>query len=146
MLHGAYAVAGFYLGRLFLSRRPSLLLGAILAGSPIAVSMLAYLRDYAMQRGAQRIEGTVVDVELRAEDGFISALKLAEAIFTFARKQLAPYKRVRRIEFVPELPKTISGKIRRVQLRAAEVASCAERKRGEQEYWEDDFPTLRRGE
>jgi hypothetical protein len=38
----------------------------------------AYLRDYAMQRGAQRIEGTVVDVELRATDGFVEALKLAD--------------------------------------------------------------------
>jgi tryptophan halogenase len=38
----------------------------------------AYLRDYAMQRGAQRIEGTVVDVELRPADGFVAALKLAD--------------------------------------------------------------------
>jgi hypothetical protein len=36
----------------------------------------AMLRDYAMQRGVQRVEGTVVDVELRADDGFIDALKL----------------------------------------------------------------------
>ena len=38
----------------------------------------AYLRDYAMQRGATRVEGTVVDVELRPEDGFVAALKLAD--------------------------------------------------------------------
>ncbi|MEP6501755.1 MAG: tryptophan halogenase family protein [Betaproteobacteria bacterium] len=38
----------------------------------------AYLRDYAMQRGAERIEGTVVDVELRAGDGFVAALELAD--------------------------------------------------------------------
>jgi hypothetical protein len=38
----------------------------------------AYLRDYAMQRGAQRVEGTVVDVELRAADGFIEAVRLAD--------------------------------------------------------------------
>jgi acetyl-CoA synthetase len=37
----------------------------------------------------------------------------------FAREHLAPYKRVRRLEFA-ELPKTISGKIRRVELRTAE--------------------------
>src|SRR5699024_18227 len=41
---------------------------------------------------------------------------LARTLLAFARKQLAPYKRVRRIEFVAELPKTISGKIRRVDL------------------------------
>jgi tryptophan halogenase len=38
----------------------------------------AYLRDYAMQRGALRIEGTIVDVELRPDDGFVAALKLRD--------------------------------------------------------------------
>ncbi|MCH8560694.1 MULTISPECIES: AMP-binding protein [unclassified Nesterenkonia] len=43
----------------------------------------------------------------------------AAEILQFALNKLAPYKRIRRIEFA-ELPKTISGKIRRVQLRQAE--------------------------
>ena len=68
---------------------------------------------------------------------------LAEAIFAFARRQLAPYKRVRRIEFVVELPKTISGKIRRVQLRAQESERRSSGERGGDEYFEDDFPSLR---
>jgi tryptophan halogenase len=38
----------------------------------------AYLRDYAMERGAQRIEGTIVDVELRPQDGFVAAVKLKD--------------------------------------------------------------------
>ncbi|MGW5863201.1 AMP-binding protein [Streptomyces sp. NPDC055239] len=41
----------------------------------------------------------------------------SEAIFEYTRSVLAPYKRIRRIEFTEELPKTISGKIRRVDLR-----------------------------
>jgi len=45
----------------------------------------------------------------------------AAAIFAHSREQLSAYKRIRRIEFT-ELPKTISGKIRRVELRAAEQA------------------------
>jgi acetyl-CoA synthetase len=45
---------------------------------------------------------------------------LAKEIFAFARERLAPYKRIRRIEF-RELPKTISGKIRRVELRKQEA-------------------------
>ena len=72
--------------------------------------------------------------------------ELAEAIFAFARRQLAPYKRVRRIEFVDALPKTISGKIRRVQLRAQEVERQASGTRGTHEYFEDDFPSLRTGD
>jgi hypothetical protein len=38
----------------------------------------AYLRGHAMQRGAQRVEGTIVDVELRPDDGFVAALKLRD--------------------------------------------------------------------
>jgi acetyl-CoA synthetase len=44
----------------------------------------------------------------------------ADAIFAHAHRNLAPYQRIRRIEFM-ELPKTISGKIRRVDLRARET-------------------------
>ena len=60
-------------------------------------------------------------------------------IFRFARDQLAPYKRIRRLEFA-DLPKTISGKIRRVELRAGEQDRAA---RSGHEYSADDFPELR---
>ena len=46
----------------------------------------------------------------------------ARSIFEHCRARLAPYARVRKIEFTPQLPKTISGKIRRVELRALERA------------------------
>jgi acetyl-CoA synthetase len=59
---------------------------------------------------------------------------LAGALFAFARERLAPYQRIRRIAFA-ELPKTISGKIRRVELRRAEAAGQA----GDAEYREDEF-------
>ena len=65
------------------------------------------------------------------------------ALMKFSRQQLAPYKRVRRIEFVNELPKTISGKIRRVQLRGGEVERRNTDQRGEHEFFEEDFPSLR---
>ena len=45
----------------------------------------------------------------------------ADAIFAHAHRNLAPYQRIRRIEFM-NLPKTISGKIRRVDLRTRENA------------------------
>jgi acetyl-CoA synthetase len=62
-------------------------------------------------------------------------------IFVQMRGRLAPYKRVRRIEF-SELPKTISGKIRRAELRQQEAARRRAGVRGEIEFWEEDFPEL----
>lgn len=75
--------------------------------------------------------------------GYQADATMAREILAFARRQLAPYKRVRRIEFVTELPKTISGKIRRVQLRAQEATRYARGERGGQEFREEDFPELR---
>jgi acetyl-CoA synthetase len=60
----------------------------------------------------------------------------ALSILTHARAQLAPYKRIRRIEFY-ELPKTISGKIRRVELRAREEHDASGG------WSEADFPELK---
>ncbi len=69
---------------------------------------------------------------------------LAEEILSFARARLAPYKRVRRIQFVPELPKTISGKIRRVQMRRSEAErSATTQARVDLEFFEEDFPGLK---
>jgi acetyl-CoA synthetase len=64
----------------------------------------------------------------------------ALSIFQHSRKVLAPYKRVRRLEFL-DLPKTISGKIRRVQLRTAEAERGQERKA--EEFREEDFLELK---
>jgi acetyl-CoA synthetase len=60
----------------------------------------------------------------------------ARSILAYAREHLAPYLRVRRLEFA-ELPKTISGKIRRVELRRREVDVADERPAGE--YRDSDF-------
>ena len=61
--------------------------------------------------------------------------KVENAILDHARANLAPYKRIRRLEFA-DLPKTISGKIRRVELRTAEQDRGDERPVGE--YRDDD--------
>ncbi|HXZ02026.1 MAG TPA: AMP-binding protein [Stellaceae bacterium] len=66
----------------------------------------------------------------------------ALAIFRHLRDTLSPFKRVRRIEFA-SLPKTISGKIRRVELRRNEAAQRGENRRAALEFWEEDFPELR---
>jgi acetyl-CoA synthetase len=72
--------------------------------------------------------------------GWVPSRETALAILRHARENLAPYLRVRRLEFA-ELPKTISGKIRRVELRCREndvpdiVAAL--------EWRDDQFPELK---
>ena len=73
--------------------------------------------------------------------GFAPSDEVALDILRFARERLAPFQRIRRIEF-SELPKTISGKIRRVELREREAQLAA----GEittVEWRDDQFPQLR---
>src|SRR5262249_7001987 len=67
----------------------------------------------------------------------------ALSIFLHIRQHLSPFKRVRRIEFVADLPKTISGKIRRVQLRRVEERGDVANWQGGLAFSEEDFPELR---
>lgn len=62
----------------------------------------------------------------------------ARSIFEHVRARASPYKRIRRLEF-RELPKTISGKLRRVELRMAEQARTVAEPRNPGEYWEEDL-------
>jgi acetyl-CoA synthetase len=75
--------------------------------------------------------------------GATPSADVAREIFRFVRERLPSYKRVRRLEF-SELPKTISGKIRRVELRTLEAQRFAEGivVRASTEFWEQDFPEL----
>ncbi|WP_213301332.1 AMP-binding protein [Paraburkholderia sacchari] len=74
--------------------------------------------------------------------GYEAGPDLAREVFRFSREKLAPYKRIRRLQF-SDLPKTISGKIRRVELRRREMERTEEPARQLDEYWEEDFPELR---
>jgi acetyl-CoA synthetase len=65
----------------------------------------------------------------------------ALSIFRHIHKVLASFKRIRRIEF-SDLPKTISGKIRRVELRQREAANVRSGGRPAFEFREEDFPEL----
>jgi acetyl-CoA synthetase len=66
----------------------------------------------------------------------------ALSIFQHLQNRLAPFKRIRRIELVSELPKTISGKIRRVQLRRLEHDDNRDDALRGLEFREEDFPEL----
>ena len=55
-------------------------------------------------------------------EGYEASDELATEIQEFMKEETAPYKYPRRIEFVDDLPKTSSGKIRRIELREEERA------------------------
>lgn len=66
----------------------------------------------------------------------------ARSILEHVRGRVSPFKRIRRLEFA-NLPKTISGKIRRVELRQTESERAVDAVRRINEYWEEDFIELR---
>jgi len=80
------------------------------------------------------IRGQEVKAFIVLVPGTDGSSELAEKIFAYCKRNLAPYKVPRLIQFVSELPKTISGKIRRIELRAAEEEHKARKEKGIQEY------------
>ena len=79
---------------------------------------------------------TVPKAYITLVSGIEPTRELAGEILAHCRANLAPYKRIRRLEFT-NLPKTISGKIRRVELRTTEIERVDGRPMGE--YREEDF-------
>lgn len=75
--------------------------------------------------------------------GYKPSRELALELFMHCRKVLARYKVPRIIEFVQDLPKTISGKIRRIELRAIEAEKKKKGERGEFEFFYDEFSELK---
>ena len=74
-------------------------------------------------------------VSLKA--GYAATPELAADIFAHLRQRLAPYERIRRLEFA-DIPKTLSGKIRRADLRRLEAKRRAASEKGELEFVEDE--------
>ncbi|GAA5534195.1 AMP-binding protein [Deinococcus aluminii] len=70
--------------------------------------------------------------------GVTPSAEVARDLLAYAREGLSPHLRIRRLEFA-ELPKTISGKIRRVELAAHAKQGVDSGVRGELEFWEEDF-------
>ncbi|ELZ98599.1 acyl-CoA synthetase [Haloferax sulfurifontis] len=64
--------------------------------------------------------GSIVKAFVVLIDGYEGSDDLVEELQAFMKEQTAPYKYPREIEFVAELPKTSSGKIRRIELRSQE--------------------------
>jgi len=84
------------------------------------------------------VRGFVPKAYVITAPGHSPGAETAASIFRFLRERMAGYKLVRRLEF-SDLPKTISGKIRRVDLRGQERARPAEGARNASEFLEEDF-------
>ena len=100
------------------------------------------IAEAAVVPAPDAIRWNVPKAYITLKPGVVPSRAVAGEIFQFIRKRLGPYKRIRRLEF-GELPKTISGKIRRVQLRSSEKAERPVEARRDFEYWEEDFQELK---
>src|SRR6188508_1944313 len=79
--------------------------------------------ESAVVASPHEIRGFAVKAFVLLKQGQAPCKQVADDLFSYCDKHLANYKIPRIIEFVETLPKTISGKIRRVELRATEANS-----------------------
>ena len=85
------------------------------------------------------MKGFVPKAYVTLKPGVAPSREMAYNIFKFTRERVAPYKRPRIIQFTDELPKTVSGKIKRNDLRKTETEFRSKNMRSKNEYFESDF-------
>jgi acetyl-CoA synthetase len=73
------------------------------------------------RRLADELRGNVVKAFIVLADGYEPSEALADEIKGHVRERLSAYAYPRRVEFVSELPKTLTGQIRRIELRQLEL-------------------------
>jgi acetyl-CoA synthetase len=81
------------------------------------------VREAAAVASPDERRGSVVKAFLVLADGYEPSDELADEIKAFVRDRLSAYAYPRRVEFVADLPKTLTGKIRRIELRERESAT-----------------------
>ncbi|MBC1793982.1 acyl-CoA synthetase [Listeria booriae] len=84
------------------------------------------VKEVAVVASPDEIRGTVVKAFIVLKDGYDGDNALVRELQNFTKNRTAPYKYPRRIAFVESLPKTDSGKVRRVALREAEFAKISQ--------------------
>jgi acetyl-CoA synthetase len=85
-----------------------------------------FVRECAVVASPDEIRGSVVKAFVVLQEGAEKEeAKLTRLLQEHVKELTAPYKYPRKIEYVEELPKTTSGKIRRIELRQKELASKA---------------------
>ncbi len=78
---------------------------------------LPYVLECAVTGIPDEIRGTIVKATVVLTKGKQPSGELVKEIQDYVKSKTAPYKYPRRVEFADSLPKTISGKIRRVELK-----------------------------
>src|SRR3954454_16890911 len=84
------------------------------------------VREAAAVAAPDELRGNVVKAFIVLVDGHEPSAELAEEIKRFVRGRLSAYAYPRQVEFVPDLPKTLTGKIRRIELRERAATLTAE--------------------
>lgn len=78
------------------------------------------VKESAVTASPDEIRGEVVKAFIVLTENYFPSETLVRELQDFVKSRTAPYKYPRKIEFVEELPKTISGKIKRKELRSKE--------------------------
>jgi acetyl-CoA synthetase len=85
----------------------------------------AAVREAAAVASPDELRGNVVKAFIVPAEGHEPSDELADEIKRFVRGRLSAYAYPRRVEFVDDLPKTLTGKIRRIELRRLEQDRAA---------------------
>jgi acetyl-CoA synthetase len=99
--------------------------------------------EVAVVASPDKLRGFVPKAIITLKPDVIPSREMALGIFKFMRERMAPYKRPRIIQFNQEMPKTVSGKIKRTDLRRIESDLRRANQRAQEEYFESDFTELK---
>ncbi|WP_028841635.1 acyl--CoA ligase [Thermodesulfobacterium hveragerdense] len=108
----------------FLGREDDIIISSGYRISPFEVESVLIkhpaVKESAVVASPDEIRGEVVKAFIVLKEGFKPSLELIKDLQNFVKTETAPYKYPRKIEFVEALPKTVSGKIKRKELRLKE--------------------------
>jgi acetyl-CoA synthetase len=83
------------------------------------------VRECAVTGVYDELRGLAIKATIVPHDGFSPTDELARQIQSFVKQRTAPYKYPRQVEFVTALPMTVSGKVRRAEIRRRDEALTA---------------------
>ena len=85
------------------------------------------VRECAVTGVPDPVRGKAVKATVVLAPGFDATPELTKELQTYVKRETAPYKYPRIVDYVDELPKTVNGKIRRVAIRMADEKAAAEK-------------------